>query len=362
MRIGVIGCGDIARKAYLPQSRRFPALEVVAVADLDAARAKALADEHGLRAQSVDDLIAADDIDCVLNLTIPAAHHAVALRAIEAGKHVYSEKPFALTPEQGREVLAAAEAKGVRVGNAPDTFLGTAHQACRKLLDDGVIGRPLHAIALMLSPGHESWHPAPQFYYQPGGGPMLDMGPYYLAALVNMLGPIDRVAGETAVMITPRVARHDNVKGLEMAVETPDHVAGTVRFADGPVATIVTSFAARHGKDFGSGQITVFGTEGTLIAPDPNHFDRPVRYRRTEDDDWTEATPQHTHPNGRSLGVADLALALRDDRPHRASGHLAQAVLESMVGFLTSAETGAHVPITTPHTRPAMMPLTPEVA
>ncbi len=356
LRIGVVGCGNISNQ-YFKVSNKLAAIEIVACADLDLARAQAKAQEHGIaKACSVDELIRDDEVDLVLNLTIPAAHAEIALRAIEAGKHTYAEKPFALTVEEGRSILAAAKAKGVRVGCAPDTFLGTSHQACRRLIESGRIGTPVAATALMLCPGHESWHPAPEFYYQPGGGPMLDMGPYYLTALINLLGPIDRVSGEATIAINPRTITSEPMKGTTIDVQTPDHVAGTVRFASGCIGTIVTSFACRRDETYErKNPIIIYGTKGTLKVPDPNGFNGPVFIADVSAEGFVPVDVDDSYPNGRSLGVADLAYALRDDRPHLASGELAQSVLEAMLGFLESSQTGRHITIA-PATQPAPLP------
>ncbi len=355
VRVGVIGCGNISGQ-YLERARQYPILDVAACADLDPARAAAQARRFAVpRSLTVDELLADPSIELVVNLTIPAAHAEVALRAIEAGKHVYGEKPLAVTAEDGRRLLDAATKRGVRVGNAPDTFLGTSHQTCRALIDEGAIGRPLAALAFMLCPGHESWHPDPEFYYRPGGGPMLDMGPYYLTALINLVGPIRRVSGITGVQIPQRTITSQPKHGKVIDVQVPDHVSGSIEFASGVIGTIVTSFAVRH-ADTGPFPITIIGSEGSLGVPDPNRFDGPIRLRGRDDDGWHDAEPRHAHPNGRSLGVADMALAIREGRPHRASGDLALAVLDAMIGFETSSTEGRHHVVHVPHDRPAMLP------
>lgn len=358
MNIGVVGCGDIARKAYLKHASQFPILNVVACADLDAAKTRTIADEFKLRAMTPDELLASDDIELVVNLTIPSAHAEVALAAITHGKHVFSEKPFTSDVAEGRRVMDAAREKGVRIGNAPDTFLGTSHQTTRLLIDGGIIGRPVAAQAVFMCAGHERWHPNPNFYYaKRGGGPMLDMGPYYLTAMVNLLGPMERVTGIAGIQIADRVAQSDKCpyQGEKIDVETPDHVTGSVAFRSGAIASITTSFAIQHRVDDSSHPLTIFGTEGTLKSPDPNNFNGTILVKTKGDDDWREVPTQHTHPNGRSLGVADMAQAIREDRPHRATGDLAFAVLQAMEGFLTSSTTGRHIDITAEHDRPDMI-------
>ncbi|MBB6430213.1 Gfo/Idh/MocA family protein [Algisphaera agarilytica] len=356
VKIGFIGCGNISSN-YLQHAKQFPILDVAALSDLDVSRAQARAEEFGVpKACSVEELLADESIELVVNLTIPAVHAKVSLQIIEAGKHVYTEKPLAVNTDEGKAVLDAAKAKGVRVGNAPDTFLGTSHQACRALIESGAIGKPVAATAFMLCPGHESWHPDPDFYYQPGGGPMFDMGPYYLTALVNMLGPITRVAGEADIQINPRTITSEPKNGTPIDVNTPDHVAGTLRFADGCLGTIVTSFATRFAPYDGTNPITIYGTQGTLKVPDPNGFDGPVFLQKIGDEEYQQVDIQHTHPNGRSLGIADLATAIRTGRDHRANERLAYCVLEAMQGLLDSSADGRFVDLDTNFTKPALIP------
>lgn len=354
VKVGVVGCGNICNQ-YFKASRQFPILDIVACADLDLDRAKAKAREYAIpRACTTEDLIGQDDIEIVVNLTIPAAHHEIALATLEAGKHAYSEKPMAVTSQQGQEILDLAAKKGLRVGCAPDTFLGTSHQTCRKLIEDGAIGQPLAATAYMMGRGHESWHPSPAFYYKPGGGPMFDMGPYYLTAMINLLGPIARVAGMTGILIPERTITSEPLKGQQIHVETPDHFSGSMQFKQGAIGTIITSFATMGAAD--TNCITVFGTGGTLKVPDPNNFDKPVNLT-TDGKMWEDVPIEHTHPNGRSLGVADMAHAIRSGRPHRASGEQAFCVLDAMEGFMTSSDSGTYHELKTDFTRPALMPV-----
>lgn len=356
VKVGLIGCGNIS-KAYFTASKQFPILDIVACSDLNMDAARAAATEYGIaKACTVDQLLADPQIELVLNLTIPAAHVEVGLKAIEAGKHVYSEKPLGIDVANARKLIEAAKAKNLRVGCAPDTFLGTSHQTCRKLIDEGAIGTPVAATAFMLCPGHESWHPNPAFYYQPGGGPMLDMGPYYMTALVNMLGPMSRVAGITGKQITDRTIAKGDHAGEKIDVQVDDHVAGTVQFQNGTIATLVTSFATRFPTHDGKQPITIYGTKGTLRVPDPNGFDGPISIRCAGDKAWREVETEHHHPNGRSIGLADMATAIRSGREHRASGDLAFAVLEAMLGFVESSRTNGHVKLSAIATRPAMLP------
>src|SRR5215207_6426786 len=316
--IGIIGCGNIS-EAYLKAATTFPILDVRGVADLRPEAAEARASAFGVNAMSVEGLLTDRSIEIVVNLTVPLAHVEVGLRAIQAGKHVYSEKPLGVATAQARTLLERAAARGVRVGCAPDTFLGGAHQTCRKLIDEGVIGEPLAGTALFMCPGHESWHPNPAFYYAPGGGPMLDMGPYYITELVNLLGPVAQVTGMTARARRERTIGSAPLAGQIIAVDVATHVAGTLRFVSGAVVTIAMSFDVpqhRHAP------IELYGTESTLLVPDPNRFGGSIEIGRNKS--WSERPAQHLYADGnyRIIGVADLAHALRSGRPHRASGEL----------------------------------------
>ena len=354
VKVGVIGCGNIS-SAYLSHAPVFPILEVVACADLDAEKARAQAEKFGVpQVLGVEELLAHPEIEIVLNLTIPQAHIPVARQAIASGKHTYAEKPLGLDRAEAQTLLAEASAKSLRVGCAPDTFLGAGIQTARKMVDDGVIGRPVAFTAFMMGRGHESWHPSPEFYYQPGGGPMFDMGPYYLTALLNLLGPLTRLTGAASVAIPERVITSQPLYGKKITVTTPDHIAGTMEFAGGAVGTIITSFATHHAQYDGQFPITVYGTEGTLKVPDPNGFDGAVQINTGA---GFQDVP-HAFPTGysRMVGVADMAYAIRSGRAHRASGEQAFTVLDAMQGFLDSARTGQAYTLSTPYARPAPMP------
>ena len=340
LRVGIVGCGNISG-IYFQNLKAFDETEVVACADLDEARAREVAAKQGVEARSTADLMSSNDIDLVLNLTVPKAHAEVALRALEAGKHVYNEKPLTIEREDGRKVLELANAKGLRVGCAPDTFLGAGIQTCLELIRQGKIGEPVAAHAFMLCHGHESWHPSPEFYYEHGGGPMLDMGPYYLTALVALMGPIRRVTGSTRVTFPQRTITSEPKKGKVIDVETPTHVAGVMDFASGAIGEITTSFDVWHSK---MPCITIYGSEGTMLVPDPNGFGGEVFVRGKASPDW-ELTPltQPFAENSRGLGVRDIALALAEGRPHQASGALAYHVLDVMHAFNDASEAGRHV-------------------
>ena len=354
-KIGVIGCGNISG-AYLSAGQKFEILEIAACADMILERAKAKAEEFGVpKACTVDELLADPTIEIVVNLTIPIAHAEVALKAIEAGKSVHNEKPLAITRDEGRRMLDAAKANKVRVGCAPDTFLGGGHQTCRKLIDDGWIGTPVAATAFMMSHGHESWHPEPDFYYKAGGGPMFDMGPYYLTALVNMLGAVKRVTGSARITFPERMITSQPNYGKKITVDVPTHIAGVMDFASGVVGTLVTSFDVWGGN---LPCIEIYGTQGTLSVPDPNGFGGPIRIHRPGMAEWLEMPLTHGYSdNNRSIGVADMAYALRSGRPHRANGALAYHVLDIMHAFHDASREGKHIELTSGVERPAMLPL-----
>ena len=340
VKVGCLGTGAIS-KQYLSMGKNFPAVEMVACADLDLGRAKAAAQQHGIaRAVTPDDLLADPEIEIVLNLTIPKAHVPTAMQALEAGKHVYLEKPLGVDRDEGRKLADAAKRTGLRVGCAPDTFMGAAIQTCRKLVDDGQLGTVTAFTAAMISGGHESWHPSPEFYYQPGGGPMFDMGPYYLTALLQLLGPMRRVTGFTSVAIPERTITSEPLKGKKITVETPDHYSGVIEFASGVVGGITQSFAMRNADVDGKHPVVLYGTKATLKVPDPNGFDGVPLIRREGSESWEEVPHSFVTGYGRSVGLADLAYAIRSGRPHRCSLEQAYCVLDAMQGFRDSSESG----------------------
>ncbi|HTH99624.1 MAG TPA: Gfo/Idh/MocA family oxidoreductase [Acidisoma sp.] len=351
--IGIIGCGTISA-AYLKAAPSFPILDIRGLADLRMEAAEARATEFGLRAMTVDQLLADPAVDIVVNLTIPKVHVEVGLRALAAGKHVHSEKPLGITTKEAGRLLAAGEAAGLRVGCAPDTFLGGAHQTCRALLDAGAIGTAVAGTAFFMCPGHERWHPAPAFYYAEGGGPMLDMGPYYITDLVNLLGPVARVAGIATMPRATRTITSAPLAGTAIPVDVPTHVAGTLHFLSGAVISIAMSFdVPKHRHE----PLELYGTEGAMIVPDPNFFGGEIALAKTGGD-WTTVETGHAYAdaNYRSLGVADMAHAIRESRPHRASGALAYHVLEVMEAFERSSASGSFVTIASRPERPAPMP------
>jgi predicted dehydrogenase len=354
-KVGVVGCGAISG-IYLTAPQRNHNMEIAACADLDLERAAMKAKEHGVpRACSVDELLADPEIEIVLNLTIPKAHFEIGMAALKAGKHVYNEKPLAVRREDARKMLALARRKHLRVGGAPDTFFGAGHQTCRKAIDDGLIGRPVAATAFMLCPGHERWHPSPEFYYQVGGGPMLDMGPYYITALVHMLGPVRSVAGMSRMSFHERTIGSEPKRGQKIRVETPTHIVGVLDFACGALATIVTSFDVHGGE---VPRLEVYGEKGSISCPDPNAFKGPARVRLAGEKEFREMPLVGTYiENSRGVGVADMAAAIRSGRPHRAGAELTYHVLDVMQSIAEASVKGKHIAIRSTCERPALLPV-----
>lgn len=334
--VAVIGAGNISSQ-YLGNLTRFPDLHVAAIADLDADRAAAAAAEYGIRAcGSVADILTMPEVELVVNLTIPAAHAEVALSTVSAGKHVYGEKPLALDPASARAVLAEATARGVRVGNAPDTFLGAGLQSALRAVASGLIGTPVAAAAAFQSPGPESWHPSPEFLFAHGAGPLFDMGPYYLTALVALLGPVGSVAASGHKAHETRVIGSGPKAGTAFPVEIPTHVTALLEFRGGTGASTTFSFDSPLPRQ----SIEITGTEATLLVPDPNRFDGTLRLRRRGATEAEEIAATGTSI-GRGIGVLDMARGLRTGATHRASGELALHVLEVMAAISASARSAA---------------------
>jgi len=354
VKVGIIGCGNIS-SIYCKNLKTYPMVDLVACADLLPERARTRAEEYGIQARSVPDLLDDPEIEIVVNLTIPKAHGEVALAALEAGKCAYNEKPLAITREEGKKLLALAKQKGLLVGGAPDTFLGAGIQTCRKLIDDGWIGEPIAATAFMMCHGHESWHPDPEFYYKVGGGPMFDMGPYYLTALINLMGPVKRATGSARITFPERTITSQPKYGTVIKVDVPTHVAGVLDFENGAVATIVTSFDVWAAE---LPNIEIYGTQGSLHVPDPNGFGGQVRVRRAGAKEWAEVPLAFGYSeNARGVGVADMAYALRFGRRNRASGELAYHVLDIMHAIHDASREGRHIQLESTCQRPAPLPL-----
>jgi predicted dehydrogenase len=364
--IGIIGCGNIS-DAYLKGAARSDLITVKAIADINAEAARQKAKAYGVGAMSVDGLLADPDIEIVINITVPLAHAGVSSSIISAGKHVYSEKPLAATLDDGRKIVAEAVAAGVRVGCAPDTFLGAGHQTCRQAIDQGTIGKVVGGAASFLTHGMEDWHPNPTFFFKPGGGPVLDMAPYYLTALINMIGPVKQVTAMTATPFPSRVVTSKGpMTGKAIDVEVPTTMNGVLAFANGASITLTTTWDVwNHDRR----QIEIYGETGSMLAPDPNFFGGEPKVV-IERGDWTDldignfafGIPNRPSKRGqdvadyRIIGLLDMAAAIRAQRPHRASGAMALHVLEVMDALGRSAEEGRHLPIESRPERPAPLP------
>ena len=360
---GIVGCGHISTP-YFSLSPLFKGLEVRSCADINPAAAKARAGEYGVRAESVADLVGAKDIDIVVNLTVPAVHYEIARAALDAGKHVYSEKPFVLSVKEGLDLKRRAAKKKLRVGSAPDTFLGGSHQLARDLIDKGKVGRITGGVCHVMSHGMEHWHPNPDFFFQPGAGPVLDIGPYYITNLVQLIGPVRRV---TALAATPgrfRTISNGPRSGQKVPVDTPTTIHSVLEFGNGAVVTLNASWDVwAHGH----APMELYGEEGTVFVPDPNFFGGNVRYTRGSSEvkkmpAWKHpfGVPNQKHSQGmmanyRTAGLSDMALAIQSGRPHRCSLELALHAVDVMTAILKAAETGRFVATRTTCERPAAL-------
>ncbi|MCU0831313.1 MAG: Gfo/Idh/MocA family oxidoreductase [Rhizobiaceae bacterium] len=361
--IGIIGCGNIST-TYLGLAPLFRSLSVKAVADVSMAAAQKRAAEYGVEVASVDDLLARKDIDIVINLTVPAAHYDVTKSILEAGKHAYSEKPYVLTLAEGKALRTLAAKKGLRVGSAPDTFLGGTHQMARAMLDSGKVGTITAGTCAIMGHGMEHWHPNPDFFFLPGGGPVLDMGPYYITNLVQLLGPVERVAALATSATPTRTISSQPRAGEDIPVKTPTNIHALLHFVSGATINFSASWdvwAHRHGH------MELYGTEGALFLPDPNFFGGTLE--RAGRDGKIKPVPVWKHPFGqdnqkhgtrllanyRTAGLADMAEAIQDGRPHRCSLELATHVVDIMTGILRSGETSSFVKMTTGCERPAAL-------
>ncbi len=364
LNVGLIGCGNIST-AYLMLAPTFKDIRFVAVSDVNEDAALARGKEFGIKARTVSDLLAADDIDIVVNLTIPAAHYDVTKRILDAGKHAYTEKPLVLTLKQAKSLADLAATKGLRIGSAPDTFLGSAHQQARAIIDEGGIGTVTSGTAHFMGPGMEMWHPNPDFFFQPGGGPVLDMGPYYITNFVQLIGPVKRVAALTSSAQTERTITSEPRAGETIPVGTPTNIHALLAFENGATITLSTSWDV---KAHNHRNMELYGTEGALFVPDPNHFGGAL----AQADAMGQVTevPVWDHPFGklnwdleketpranyRTAGLADMAAAIIADRPHRCGLELAVHVTDVMTSILKSGETGQFVDMTTTCDRPAAL-------
>jgi predicted dehydrogenase len=365
VRAAIIGCGNVSAQ-YLAAAPHFAGLEIVACSDLQRSVAETVAARHGLRALTPEALLRDPEIEVVINLTVPAAHVAVGLGVLEAGKHLYSEKPLAISLADGRRLAETAAARGLRLGCAPDAFLGGGHQHVRHLIDAGRIGRVVGGSCFVMSHGMEHWHPNPAFFFQRGGGPILDMGPYYVAALVNLLGPVRMVTAAATRGRDERIVTSAPRAGERIAVAVATHVSGVMTFAGGAVISLTASWDVwRHEHN----RIELYGTDGTLIPPDPNFFGGAARVSREgadfetiEPEGYAFVAPNFAIGSGarvanhRGVGVVDMAGAIREGRPHRASAELALHTLEVLEAFERSAAERRHVQIESACARPEPLP------
>ena len=357
VNVAVVGCGNISGIYLKNLTTMFDNVSVYAIADLIPANTKAKSEEFGIhRIMTLEEILADPNVELVLNLTTPPLHYGVSKQVLEAGKHVYSEKPLSISYAQGKELVELAREKGLLIGCAPDTFLGGGIQTCRKILDDGIIGDVIGATAFMMCHGHETWHPNPAFYYQVGGGPMFDMGPYYLTALVNLVGSVKSVSGMTSISFPTRTVTSQPNYGQIIDVEVPTHVNGLLRFQNGAIGNIITSFDV-----WGSTlpRIEIYGTRGTMLVPDPNGFGGPVQIKQYFDTEFKDYPIVQTHcENSRGIGVWDMADCILTGRKNqRASGQLALHVLEIMESIHTSSNEGREIRLETACDRPDPLPL-----
>ena len=353
--VALVGCGVIA-PAYAHTLAQISSVEVVAVADAFVDRAAALAEQFSIpKHGALDDILVDPDIAAIINLTPPLAHVAVSRQALDAGKHVFSEKPIGVDLDEGRGLVAHALDLGLRLGCAPDTFLGQGLQTCREIIESGRIGEPVAASGFMLGSGPESWHPAPDIFYQRGAGPMLDMGPYYLTALVQLLGPARSITGAARITHATRTIGSEPRRGEQIPVEVPTHVSSVIEFVSGAIGTLVTSFDVQASR---YRNIEIYGTEATLSVPDPNTFGGPVRIRGLRDREWEEVPLRATNlAQQRGIGASDMLWALRSNRPHRANADTALHVLELMTAAVQASDAGHRIDLMTT-CRP--VPLLPE--
>ncbi len=354
--IGIVGIGDISAVYLKNITETFKELNIVAVCDLIKERALNAQVKYNIPKvyDTMEELFADESIELVLNITRPCEHFAVSKGALEAGKHVYSEKPLGASLEEGRELVALAESKGLMIGGAPDTFLGASIQTCRKFIDEGNLGEIIGASASMMGHGPESWHHDPEFFYKYGGGPMMDMGPYYITALINLLGGIKSVSGAARKSFDKRTATCKEHNGEIITVDVPTFLTGVLHFESGIIGTVTTTFDVYKSNQR---NIEIFGSKGTLFVPDPNCFGNEITFFDGETNemkvipvcfDYTE--------NSRGLGLAEFAKALKTGRKPRTSYRQTLHVLEVMQAFVNSGESGKTTEIKSVFTREVPMP------
>lgn len=357
--VGIIGCGNIST-AYLQLASMFKGYDIVAVADINMDNARAQAHKFDVRADTVDDLLAAHDVDLIVNLTIPAAHADVSRAILQAGKHVYSEKPFVLSLSEAVELGKIAKVNNLRIGSAPDTFLGGSHQLARNLIDAGAVGKVTSGTAVVMSSGMEDWHPNPDFFFQKGGGPILDLGPYYICNLVQLLGPVQKVTSFTGMASKARTIQNGPRSGETVPVETPTTIHSVLSFDNGAIISLLASWdvcASNHPI------IELYGTEGTIELPDPNFFGGTLTVTKRNGDpvkkswDHPFGVPnfEKTQANYRGAGLAEMALAIAEDRMHRCNDEFATHVVEVMTAILEAGETGTVMTMTSTCGKPDVL-------
>lgn len=361
--VGIIGCGNIS-SAYLRLAPLFRGIEMKACADINPEASKKQAKAFGVRSETVDDLLKAKDIDIIVNLTVPAAHFGVAKKIVQAGKHVYSEKPFVLSVKEGKQLTQLAAKKRVRIGSAPDTFLGGSHQLARHLIDAGKLGKITSGTCHVMGHGMEHWHPNPDFFYQPGAGPVLDIGPYYVTNLIQLLGPVKSVMARA---ITPQKTRTISSKprrGEKVKVNTPTTIHSLLEFKSGALITMGTSWDVWQHKH---SNMELYGADGTIHVPDPNFFGGAIEI--TKGNKPVKKLPKWDHPfaitnqessngavaNYRTAGLADMAMAILERRPHRCAHDLALHAVDVMTSILKAGETGKSITLKTTCKRPAAL-------
>lgn len=362
--IGLIGCGNISA-AYLRLAPMFRGLRLVAVADISMEAAQARAAEFDVRADSVESLLAADDIDLIVNLTIPDAHFDVSRKALEAGKHVYSEKPYVLSVDEADTLSELAVRNGLRIGSAPDTFLGGAHQTARHLIDADAVGSITGGTCHVMSFGMEHWHPNPDFFFRPGGGPILDLGPYYITNLVQLIGPVRAVTAMSGAASKTRTITNGPRNGEQIPVLTPTTIHAVLEFASGALVTLGASWdvkAHRHRE------MELYGQNGSIYVPDPNFFGGEVVIARQDGTEQAHSADQHPfgspnmtdgggreQANYRCAGLSDMAVAIQENRQHRCNAEIARHVIEVMTGILAAGETRSWIEMRTSCDRPAYL-------
>lgn len=354
-KLAIIGIGDISGIYLKNLTQLFKQIEVLGVCDLIRERAENAQEKYNIPKiyETMHDAFADPEVELVLNLTRPYEHYEVTKAALEAGKHVYSEKPLGATKEEGEKLVALAKSKGLSIGGAPDTFLGASIQTCRKLIDDGFIGDLVGFNASMMCRGHETWHPDPEFYYKFGGGPMLDMGPYYISALVNLFGRVKAVTGVARKSFTKRVITSQPFSGRVIDVDVPTYLTGVLEFDNGAIGTLTTTFDVVYNEQ---ARFEVYGSHGTLIVPDPNFFGNKISLLRRETGEYKEMPLLFDYKeNSRGLGLADMAVALKTGRPIRANMEQTFHVLDVMTAFQRSSDKGAREEILSPFTRQKAM-------